>query len=185
MSMTKPLFLVFSVLGFFSIFLSSPMSVGAALGTACNTSIDCGGYGCDGGDPSTAIREGFCKGPCSTTDQCVAQLPSFGWDNAVCTGNATKPGSCIEAPVDEIPRGPQNPDELIAVTKVVTNWIFMGFSALAVIFIILAGWQFIAHGGEPQAVSQARSKLMYAAIGIAIALISQGIVPVIKAIVGG
>lgn len=62
----------------------------------------------------------------------------------------------------------------------ITDWLFVFLVVAATIFIVLAGWQFVTSGGDPQAMSQARSKLMYAAVGIIVALLSRGLVTAIS-----
>ena len=66
--------------------------------------------------------------------------------------------------------------DLITLVEGITNWLFVFLIVAAAIFIVLAGWQFVTGGGDPQQVSQARSKLLYAAIGIIVALLSRGLV---------
>jgi len=73
--------------------------------------------------------------------------------------------------------------ELIGVIDAITNWIFVALIVTATIFIILAGWQFVTSGGDPQAVVQARNKLLYAAVGILIALLSRGVTTAISNLV--
>ena len=70
-----------------------------------------------------------------------------------------------------------------AITQL-TNWLFVILSIIAVIFIILAGLQFITAGGNPEAVGEARMKLMYAAVGIAVALLARAVPAVLSSILG-
>lgn len=67
----------------------------------------------------------------------------------------------------------------------IVDWIFVVVMVFAAIFIVLAGLQFITAGGEPQAVAQARNKLLYAAVGIAVAVLSRGIIVAIRSLIGG
>lgn len=72
-------------------------------------------------------------------------------------------------------------------TKITTvlNWVFFIFIAISILFVILAGLQFITAGGDAKAVTEARQKLMYAAVGIGVALIARGLPVVISNILGG
>ena len=82
---------------------------------------------------------------------------------------------------------PTSPTSGAAVINIVinlTNWLFVGFMVLAVVILVLAGFQFISSGGDPQNVAKARSKLLWAVIAIAIALMARGIPVVVKAILG-
>ncbi len=87
-----------------------------------------------------------------------------------------------EMPV--LPGGPQTGAQLLAVIDAVTNWIFAGFAALAVVMVIIAAIQFVKDGGNPEKISEARLKLIWAAVGILIALSAKGFVPVIRSIMG-
>ena len=90
-------------------------------------------------------------------------------------------------PVDdlpELPLGPQTGAQLLAIIDSITNWIFAGFVALAVIMVILAALQLLREGGNPEKLSEARLKLIWAAIGVMIALVSKGFVPVIRSVMG-
>jgi hypothetical protein len=84
----------------------------------------------------------------------------------------------------ELPAGPQSGEQLMAILGALTNWVFAGFVALAVLMVILAAVQFVTHGGDPEKVSEARKKLIWAAVGVGVALMAKGFVPVIQNILG-
>ena len=84
-----------------------------------------------------------------------------------------------------IPNNITSGAQFVGLLRNITNWIFVVLMVASVIFIVLAAWQFVAGGGEPQQVSQARQKLLYAAIGIIVALLARGIVAAIINIVQG
>ena len=83
-----------------------------------------------------------------------------------------------------IPTGPTSGSELINLLIIITDWIFVIVLVFAIIFIVLAGFQFITQGGNAQAVSEARMKLLWAAIGIAVAVMARGIPVVVRNIIG-
>lgn len=83
------------------------------------------------------------------------------------------------------PTGPTTGFEVVQLIVNLTNWLFVGFIVVAVIFVVLAGAQFISSSGEPTAVAQARSKLLWAAVAVGVALLSRGIVGVIGKIIIG
>ena len=72
---------------------------------------------------------------------------------------------------------------ILARIQLIANWVFALFLALSVIYIILAAFQFVTGGGDPAQVSGARQKLIYALIGIAIALIAAGFPAILRSIV--
>jgi hypothetical protein len=66
-------------------------------------------------------------------------------------------------------------DLLIGIIQV-GNLIFTIVLSLAVIFLIYAAVLFVTAAGAPEKVDQARHIILYAAIGIAVALLAKGIV---------
>ena|SRR3989344_1705543 len=84
----------------------------------------------------------------------------------------------------ELPSGPQSGAQLLAIIDTVTNWIFAGFVSLAVVMILLAAFQFVTAGGDAAKMGEARQKLIWAAIGVGVALLSRGFVPAIRNILG-
>lgn len=67
----------------------------------------------------------------------------------------------------------------------ITNWVFAIFLAISIIYIVIAAFQFVTGGGKPEEMNSARQKLIYAAIGIAIALLAKALPIVIRNIVIG
>jgi len=87
-------------------------------------------------------------------------------------------------PTKTIPTGITTAGGFVDVLAVVTDWIFVFLLVLAVVFIVLAAFQFITSGGDPAAVSMARTKLIYAAVGIAVAVLARGIPEAVRDIIG-
>ncbi len=54
--------------------------------------------------------------------------------------------------------------------------VFAVMAALAVLFIVIAGLRFITAQGNPQEVSKAKSTIIYALIGLLVALLAEAIV---------
>ena len=59
------------------------------------------------------------------------------------------------------------------------------FKAAAIVFVILAAFQFLSGGGDPQQIVQARQKLIWAAVAVIVATLSRAIPTVVNNIVGG
>ena len=96
-------------------------------------------------------------------------------------------GTALAAPATPTtarPTGITTATGFVSLVANITNWIFAFFLLFAIIFIVLAGFQFVTAGGDPAAVSQARTKLLWAAVGIGVALLSRGIPNVVGDIVG-
>lgn len=86
--------------------------------------------------------------------------------------------------MEKLPIIAQTPEELMVIIDTITNWIFAGFTVLAAIMVLLAAIQFVKDGGNPEKISEARLKLIWAAVGVGVALMAKGFVPVIQNILG-
>ncbi|HZX50244.1 MAG TPA: hypothetical protein VFE94_03860 [Candidatus Paceibacterota bacterium] len=86
--------------------------------------------------------------------------------------------------LQQAPTGPTTGEDLIILVETLTNWLFVGFMLVALLFILFAAAKFIAQGGDPRAIGQERNKLMWAAVAIGIALLARAVVPAIGWIVG-
>lgn len=57
----------------------------------------------------------------------------------------------------------------------VFGWMFYALIALAIIMVVLAGFNYVTADGEAEKVSKANKMILYAAVGIAVALLAKGI----------
>jgi type IV secretory pathway VirB2 component (pilin) len=73
------------------------------------------------------------------------------------------------------PTAPPNVDPWVAIQRI-TDFIFGLLLALAVFFIIIAGFMFVTASGNDEQVKKARGMLLYAVVGVIVALLSKGIV---------
>jgi hypothetical protein len=83
----------------------------------------------------------------------------------------TGPPTDFDLPTTGIPTTGTGLLERVAL---IGNWVFAIFLAISIIYIVLAAFQFVTGGGDPAQVTAARQKLIYAAVGIAIALLAAG-----------
>ena len=101
--------------------------------------------------------------------------------NLICIGETdTKPGECLP----ELPEGPTSAGQVLRILDAIGDWVFAIFIGIATIFIIIAIFDFVTGGGDPAKISSARQKLIYAAIGIALALVAGGLDNVLSNIIG-
>ena len=123
---------------------------------------------------------------CNTSEECKDFQAVQGWRGVRCVGGvedaAEQFGRCVEAPLADtgLPEGPQSAGEILDLLDLVTDWIFAIAMAVALIYLVLAGFQFVTGGGDPAKVTQARQKLIYAIIGIGVALISAGFIATLR-----
>ena len=115
---------------------------------------------------------------CEKDEDCTKE--TTGWDNARCIGTR-----CVEIPGEsqQLPTGPGRAQDVLETLDTITDWVFAIAMTIALIFLIMAAFQFVTGGVDPAKIGEARQKLMYAFIGIAVAFVSAGFVRVIAAIV--
>ena len=66
----------------------------------------------------------------------------------------------------------------------ITDWVFIVLMAVSSLMIIWGAVLFTTSQGNPDSVSKARQLILYAAVGIAVALFSRAIPPAVKMILG-
>ena len=64
----------------------------------------------------------------------------------------------------------------------VTNVLFTVLLSVAAIFIIIAGYQYVAATGDPEKLTKAKQSLIYAIVGVIIAFGARGAVELIKGV---
>lgn len=65
----------------------------------------------------------------------------------------------------------------------VTDWIFYGLMVVVGLLVVWGGFTIATAGGDPAKVGAGRSSILYAMIGLAVALLSQAIPAVVTALV--
>lgn len=73
---------------------------------------------------------------------------------------------------------------LFDVIKKVTNYFFTALLALAVVFVVLAGFSFLTAAGDPIKLSKAKNQLLWALVAVAIGALSWGLVSMIARLMG-
>lgn len=78
----------------------------------------------------------------------------------------------------------QDPNTVILYIQTIGNWIFSLLLAIAVIYILLAAYNYLT-GSTGEGVSKAHKMLLWAAVAITVAIFSKGIVYVVAKLAGG
>jgi len=86
--------------------------------------------------------------------------------------------------IDEEPPPVFSDVEAMAILPNIINFVFGFLLAVVVLMILVAGYMFVTGGGNPETISKARNLLMYALIGLAIAVIARGLVALVGRIIG-
>jgi hypothetical protein len=66
----------------------------------------------------------------------------------------------------------------------ITDWVFVILMAVSSLMIIWGAVLFTTSGGDPNKTGQARQLILFAAVGIAVALFARAIPPAVKMIIG-
>jgi len=66
----------------------------------------------------------------------------------------------------------------------VVDWIFVGLIAIVSLFTILGAFDILTAAGDPEKVKKGRERIMYAMVGLAIALLSRAVPSLVKAVIG-
>lgn len=90
----------------------------------------------------------------------------------------------VTSPERRIPTGITTPSAFVQAIRDLTDWLFVILLVISVIMIILAALQFITGGGDPAAISAARTKLIWAAVGIGVALLARGLPDAVSNLIG-
>lgn len=74
--------------------------------------------------------------------------------------------------------------EVMDVLSNIVDWLFSILLVFAAIMIVIAAYMFVTAAGNPETVTKARHFVVYALVGVAIALASRGLVALVSKIVG-
>jgi hypothetical protein len=74
---------------------------------------------------------------------------------------------------------------MIQLIRRIVNWVFTALLAVVFVMILVAAFMFVTGGGNPDNVTKARQILIMALVGFAVAMLAQGIVALVSAILGG
>lgn len=66
----------------------------------------------------------------------------------------------------------------------ITDWVFVVLMAVSSLMIIWGAVLFTTSSGDPEKVGRARNLIIFAAVGIAVALFSRAVPPAVKMIIG-
>lgn len=88
--------------------------------------------------------------------------------------------AAVEPPPEEIPTGITSPTALLALIETVGNWLFSFLLVGAMIAIVVAAYQFITAAGSSEKVTSARNWVIYALAGVAVAVLSKGLVTFVR-----
>jgi TRAP-type C4-dicarboxylate transport system permease small subunit len=66
----------------------------------------------------------------------------------------------------------------------IANYVIGVLIIVAVFYVIWAGYSFVMSNGDPEKTGEARKRIMFAAIGIIVALLAKGIISLVLSAIG-
>jgi len=99
------------------------------------------------------------------------------------------PFLALAAPADppsglQLPDNPLNdPKDILRTIHRVANWMFSFLIILAVIFILIAAFNYLTGAGSDEKIKKAHKMLLYAAIAVAVGLLAEGLIVVVSKLV--
>lgn len=73
---------------------------------------------------------------------------------------------------------------LLSSVYVVTDWIFTFLMVLVGVFVIIGAFTLVTSAGDPQRTKSGRDYILYAAIGMAVALLAKAVPAIIRGLLG-
>jgi hypothetical protein len=90
-----------------------------------------------------------------------------------CSGS---PVECAQQGTDSVSNGRGNPDDLQKNIKTIVNVLLFILGAIAVIMIIIGGIRYATSGGDASSTKAAKDTILYAVIGLVVAILAYAIV---------
>ena len=109
----------------------------------------------------------------STVEDCPADGQVANFQTSYTAGNTATPGKISGATCC-----------LMSAISNITNWIFLIFMGVAVIMVIIGGFFMVTSAGNPEQFGKGRTLVIYALIGVIIALLAKFVPGIAKFIVG-
>lgn len=91
----------------------------------------------------------------------------------------------LALPVFAVGNAPSNItdiDDVIDIIETLVNWLFAIIIAIAVIMLLWAAFLWMTSSGDETKVSDARKTLIYALVGVAVAVIAKGLVAIVQSL---
>lgn len=105
----------------------------------------------------------------------------------IASANFAMADNVINLPNPLCPEGASSENcvrDVPTLVRKITDYILVIIGALATLMFVWAGILFVISAGEPGQITKARNALMWAAIGLGIALAGSGLLAVIREIIG-
>ncbi len=144
---------------------ASQLCTNAGLCRACTSDPDCNaadevGYTCN-------VSQGVCVAPVTSASGANAATPNS-------TTPCTDPTSCLYDPLPE--------SDLVHAFLLVAQGLLSVLGVLAVVFIIVGGFQMIVGSGSEEAITKAKKTITWAILGLVVAILSFSIIAIVESL---
>ena len=76
--------------------------------------------------------------------------------------------------------GPSTVGGIVDIIRQVVRWVYIIFFIIAVLLIIFAAFTYLNAGGDPEKVGEAKNRLIYATVAIAVAFLAVGFESIVR-----
>ena len=76
----------------------------------------------------------------------------------------------------------KNVQDVIRIIETLINYLFTGLILLATVMTLYAAYLYLTAGGSEENINKAKSVIIFAAVGVAVALLSRAVVFIVKSI---
>lgn len=88
----------------------------------------------------------------------------------------------VFAAVGTAPENVTSIDDVIKIINTLVNWLFAIILAIAVIMLLWAAFLWMTSAGDEEKTGKARKTLIYALVGVAVAVVAKGLVKIVEAL---
>lgn len=67
----------------------------------------------------------------------------------------------------------------------ILNWLFTILIVVAIIFLIIGAYNFVTAAGSPEKVEAGKKSIMWALVGVAVALLARGLIVLVRKVIVG
>jgi len=84
--------------------------------------------------------------------------------------------------IEEVPE--MSPEAFLQILGDVVGYLFTILLIVAAIFLVIAGFNFVTASGEPDKIAKAKTFVIYALVGVAVAVASRGLIALVREVMG-
>lgn len=78
---------------------------------------------------------------------------------------------------------PEDINDVVKIFENITNWLFTGLLLISVAMLVFAGYKYALSGGSEENTTGAKNMIVYAVIGLAVAMLAKGVPSLVKSII--